>query len=164
MCMCGWVCGCVLVTQLCPTICDPMDYSPLGSSVHGISQARILELVAISFSRGFSWSRDQPTSALAGRLFSTEPPGKPSSSLWITIETPLILFICSPRDRRFFVQLHIGLPTVKHPSAESIKKMLDQPHVAKGFFQNCIWGSPLAPYSACLALGPMESLTHPCFY
>ena len=39
MCMCGWVCGCVLVAQLCPTICDPMDYNLLGSSVHGILQA-----------------------------------------------------------------------------------------------------------------------------
>ena len=38
------------VTQWCLTLCDPMDCSPPGSSVHGISQARILELVAISFS------------------------------------------------------------------------------------------------------------------
>ena len=39
----------VLVAQLCLTFCDPMDYSPPGSSVHGLSQARILEGVAISF-------------------------------------------------------------------------------------------------------------------
>ena len=41
----------VLVTQSCSTLCDPMDYSPPGSSVHGIPQARILVWVAISFSR-----------------------------------------------------------------------------------------------------------------
>ena len=41
----------VLVTQLCPTLCDPMDCSLPGVSVHGIVQARILEWVAISFSR-----------------------------------------------------------------------------------------------------------------
>ena len=41
----------VLVTQLCPTLCDPMDCSPSGSSVHEILQARILEWVAIPFSR-----------------------------------------------------------------------------------------------------------------
>ena len=41
-----------LVAQLCPTVCDPMDCSPPGSSVHGILQARILEWVAISFSSG----------------------------------------------------------------------------------------------------------------
>ena len=42
------------VPQSCPTLCDPMDCSLLGSSVHGIFQARILEWVAISFSRGSS--------------------------------------------------------------------------------------------------------------
>ena len=41
----------VLVAQLCPTLCDPMDCSPSGSSVHEILQARILEWVAIPFSR-----------------------------------------------------------------------------------------------------------------
>ena len=41
----------VLVTQLCSTLCDPMDCSLPGSSVHGILQARILEWVAIPFSR-----------------------------------------------------------------------------------------------------------------
>ena len=44
--------------QLCPTLCNPVDYSPPGSSVHGILQARILEWVAISFSRGSSWPRN----------------------------------------------------------------------------------------------------------
>ena len=42
------------VAQLCPTLCDPMDYSALGFSVHGILQARILEWVAMPFSRGSS--------------------------------------------------------------------------------------------------------------
>ena len=44
----------VLVAQSCPTLCNPMDCSPPGSSVHGILQARILEYVTISFDRGFS--------------------------------------------------------------------------------------------------------------
>ena len=44
----------VLVDQLCLTLCNPTDYSPLGSSVHGILQARMLEWVVISFSRGSS--------------------------------------------------------------------------------------------------------------
>ena len=48
----------VLVAQLCLTLCDPMDYSPSGSSVHKIFQTRILEGAAISFSRGCSWPRD----------------------------------------------------------------------------------------------------------
>ena len=48
----------VLVSQSCLTLCDPMDHSLSGSSVHGILQARILECVAIPFSRGSSWPRD----------------------------------------------------------------------------------------------------------
>ena len=64
-------------------LCDPMDRSLPGSSVHGISQARILKWVAISFSRGSSQPRDQTKSpvspSLAGRFFTTETPGKP---LW----------------------------------------------------------------------------------
>ena len=53
------LCVCMFsVTQSCLTLCDPMDYSPPGSSVHGIFQARILEWVAISFSRGSFQPRD----------------------------------------------------------------------------------------------------------
>ena len=48
-----------LVTQLCPTLCDPMDCSPPCSSVHGIFQARIVERVAISYSSGSSRSRNR---------------------------------------------------------------------------------------------------------
>ena len=48
-----------LVAQSCLTLCEPMDYSPPGSSVHVILQARILEWAVISFSRGSSQPRDQ---------------------------------------------------------------------------------------------------------
>ena len=59
------------VAQSCPTLGDPMDCSPPGSSVHGIFQARILEWVAISFSRGSSLSRDRTrVSRIAGRGFT----------------------------------------------------------------------------------------------
>ena len=62
---------CVLAAQLCPTLWDSMGYSTSSSSVYGISQARILEWVAISFSRGSSQPRD-PTqvSYIAGRFFT----------------------------------------------------------------------------------------------
>ena len=46
------------ITQACLTLCNPLDYSPPGFSVHGILQARILEWVAIPFSRGSSQPRD----------------------------------------------------------------------------------------------------------
>ena len=55
------------VAQSCLILCDPMDCSPLGSSVHGILQARIPEWVAIPFSRGSFWLRDQTQFACIGR-------------------------------------------------------------------------------------------------
>ena len=61
----------VLVAQSYLTLCSPMDRSPPGSSVHGIFQARILEWVAMSFSRESSWPRDQTqVSCVAGRFFN----------------------------------------------------------------------------------------------
>ena len=60
----------VLVTQSCLTLCDPMDCRSPGSSVQGILQARLLEWVAISFSRGSSRPRDgRRFFHTAGRLF-----------------------------------------------------------------------------------------------
>ena len=67
------------VAQSCPTLWDPVDCSLPGSSVHGILQARILEWVAISFSRGSSRPRDwTPVSHIADRCFN----------LWATREAP----------------------------------------------------------------------------
>ena len=65
---------CCSVTKLCLTLCDPMDNSPPGSSVHGIFQARVLEWFAISLFRGSSQPTDQTW--IAGGFFTTEPPGK----------------------------------------------------------------------------------------
>ena len=62
----------VLVVELCLTLCNPTDGSLLGSSVHGLLQARILEWVVIPFSRGSSQPRDQTrVSCIAGRFFTT---------------------------------------------------------------------------------------------
>ena len=60
-------------------LCNPTDYNLPVSSVHGLFQARILEWVSISFSRGSSWPRDQTCiSCIVGIFFTTEPPGKPN--------------------------------------------------------------------------------------
>ena len=70
----------VKVARLCLTLCDSRDLSPPGSSVHEILQARILEWVAISFSRGSSWPRDWTWGLLHCRqiffFLPSEPPGK----------------------------------------------------------------------------------------
>ena len=65
----------VLVTQLCPTLCNPTDCSPPGFSVNGIFQARILQWIAYSFSRDLPNPGIEPASpALTGGFFTTEPP------------------------------------------------------------------------------------------
>ena len=59
------------LAQSCPTLCNLMDCSPPGSSVHGIFQARVLEWVAIAFSRGSSQPRDPAwVSHIVGRCFA----------------------------------------------------------------------------------------------
>ena len=64
----------VKVTQWCPTLCDPMDYT-----VYGILQARILQWVAFPFSRGSSQPRDRTqVSTQQADSLPAEPPGKPS--------------------------------------------------------------------------------------
>ena len=68
----------VLVAQLCLILCDPMDHSSPGSSVHGLLQARILEWIAIPFSRGFPDPGIEPGSpALQADSLLSEPPRKP---------------------------------------------------------------------------------------
>ena len=67
---------CYLVTKSCQLFCNPMDSNPTCSSGHVVSQARILEWVAISFSKVSSRSRDWTWgSCIGGWVFTTEPPG-----------------------------------------------------------------------------------------
>ena len=88
-----WICmKCeVLVAQPSPTLCDPMDCSPPGSSLRGILQARILEWVAIVFSRQFSLPRDETqVSRIAGKiLFCLSQQGSPESATRAQI-SPLV--------------------------------------------------------------------------
>ena len=80
LCLLGPYC---VVALSCLTLCDPMDpMDPPGSSVHGILQARILESVAISFSKGSSRTRDRNfVCCIAGGFFTTDSPGMPLRSL-----------------------------------------------------------------------------------
>ena len=85
-------------TQSCLTLCDPMDCSPPGFSVHGIFQARVLDWVAVSFSRGTSWPRDRTVSlaslALAVMFFTSWGTGEaPSSGVDRTKSNVLVLFL-----------------------------------------------------------------------
>ena len=87
------VCMCVC-TQLCPTLCDPMDCNLPDSSVHGIFQARLLEWVAISSSRGFSQLRDQTHVSYIGRqiLYQLHCMGSPY--IYMTVYKYICMYIC----------------------------------------------------------------------
>ena len=82
--------------QPCPTLCDPMDCSPTGSSVHGILQARILEWAAIPFSRGSSQSRDwtQVLQNCRQILYHLSHEGSPCAS-WLPLFFNISLFGCA---------------------------------------------------------------------
>ena len=92
----GVVCS---VAQSCLTLCDPMDYSLTGSSVHGIFQARILQRVGISSSRGSLWPRDRTRVSCVflteSRFFTAEPSGVGRSPLFG------VIFMC--RSCGFFL-------------------------------------------------------------
>ena len=99
----------MLVTQLCPTLHSPIDYSPPGSFVPGILQARILEWVAIPLSRGSSWPRDwTQLSYMAGRFFTILATLRPQlhilelfSDLFMKKESEVAqscLTLCNPLD------------------------------------------------------------------
>ena len=78
------------VALSCLTLCHPMNCTPPGSSVHGILQARILEWVAIPFSRGSSWPRDWTlVSSITGRFFTVWHQGSPDR---LTVVTNIRLY------------------------------------------------------------------------
>ena len=97
---------CCSMPRSCLTLCNRMDCSLPGTSVHGIYRARILELVAISSSRGSSQPKDQTHVAyITGRLFTTDPPGKPLRNITITLNllpfsslTQSCPSLCAPMD------------------------------------------------------------------
>ena len=101
--------------QLFLTLCDHMDHSPPGSSVHGTIPARILDQVAISSSKRSSRSKEQTcwlgfpaASALTGGFFNTEAPGKPLSLMWshlfclFACDCDFILSLAQPMSSLFF--------------------------------------------------------------
>ena len=84
-----WYIVCVLVTQSCPTVSNPMDCSLPGSSVHEILQEKILEWVAISFSRGSSRPRDRTwVSCIAGRCFTVRAIREAPKEYWSGLTCP----------------------------------------------------------------------------
>ena len=103
-------CFACMSAQSCPTLCDPVDYSPPGSSVCRISQARVLEWVAISYSRGSSLGIEPVSLAflvLVGKFFTTELPGKPRVFIYVDIISSWIWleYFDSTRVLNLFLQI-----------------------------------------------------------
>ena len=133
------------VAQLCPTLCDPMDCSPPGSSIHGILHARILEWVAISFSRGSSWPRDRTqVSCIAGRRFN----------LWATREAQK-----NPKSTIFPAVLDSGSPEYLRLPGLLRSKQLHHLHTESSlgkiqFLQGSLGSKPLGMTHAEVEIKP----------
>ena len=144
----SYCCCCYLVAQVCPTLCDAMDCSPPGSSVHGVLQARVLDWVASSFSRRSSQPGLKPLSlALAGRFLSTETPGNTlcyhARSLWScsSLCDPLG---CSPPGSSVHgvfqarILEWVAMPSSRGSSCPGDRTtLLTSPALAGGFFTTC---------------------------
>ena len=92
------------VTQSCPTLCDPMDCSLPGSSIHGIFQAIVLEWIDISFSRGSSQPRDWTrVSCTVDRCFT----------VWATREVPVLSNLHTNQSDLLIIQILLNHMLVK---------------------------------------------------
>ena len=96
--------------QVCPTLCHPMDCSPQGSFVHGILQARILEWVVISSSRGSSWPRNRMF------IFFISCIGRWILHHWAIREAPLLPLTLAKRFTRIKLEAGAESCTTLHPS------------------------------------------------
>ena len=111
---------CVLVSQSCPVLCDPVNCS-LGFSVHGIFQASILEWVAIPFSRGSFWPRDWIwVSCAAGRFFifwvTREAYIYPYIYIYMCIYICIYMYVCIYIYAYTYVYIytHVYIPSYIH--------------------------------------------------
>ena len=128
------------VAQLCLTLCDPMDCSLPGSSIHGIFQGRVLEWVTVSFSRGSSWPRDRTrvsVSCIAGgflpiwatREVPPYPWGKPKTgrmcALWCSQVTSGFV------ERLLHSKIWSGLSGSQVPTCRRWADLVSLPHISQ---------------------------------
>ena len=122
---------CVLITQSRPALCNPMDCSPSGSSVHEIFQTRILEWVAISFSRGSSQPRNQNPGLLNCRQILYQLSYKGS---------PIVAFKCIMFDMIENYKCDEGISFLTH-SVDSllIRLIIQNQMLRKNILQIFLW-------------------------
>ena len=128
------VCMCAKSLLSCLTLCDPMDYNPPGSSIHGILQARMLEWAALLSSKGSSGPRDRTristSPALAGRFLTTNATWEAHVSgtcghnfdsnfflrlMWFFFKVASFLLVCKSQycSEPFSVMLEPAVPSIK---------------------------------------------------
>ena len=159
--------NCCLVAKSCPILCDPMDCSQPGSSVHGLSQARILEWVAIFFSGGSSWPRNWTGISYIGRWFFFLPLSHQGSPYILQIGPPLFSNRQQARKQSLcsFLELQrIRIPLPSQISQSERKQALNLVsviaiyRVTEGFVYLCSYISRLYEHDkAPLSISKFES-------
>ena len=121
------------VAQSCLTLCNHMDFSLPGSSIHGISQARILEWIAISFSRDLSNPGIKPNQiclvpCIAG-FFTPKPPGKPIHIIQFDSVIQLCPALWDPKDcSRPGFPVHYQLPELAQTHIQQVGDAIQPSH------------------------------------
>ena len=120
----------MLIALLCPTLCSPIHHChPLGSSVHGIFQARMLEWVALLFSRGSSQTKDRTqVSFIPGRFLIWEAPRKPLVIITFSYSYPYIGLSSTE-----LLQWHCVIPKTRLWNS--------RPSFCLGLSHGSLWGS-----------------------
>ena len=136
--------GCVLVAQSCPTLYDPMDCSPPGSSVHGISLE--MEWVAFPFSRGSSWHRDWTWASLQADSLPSEPPGKPLL-LGVYMQKKGNTNLKRYMHQIFIIALFIIAKTWKQPMCIYVCVCVYMCIYTKEYYYSVIWKTEILPFS-----------------
>ena len=127
--------------ESCLTLCNSMDCSPPGSSVHGILQARILEWVAISFSREFSWPRDRTSISCVSRLilyycvtWEGYVYSSNHSNIQLAITITFSYHLCRIRFRTLQPHVFIPMPSPVLPMSCCSSSSIDSSHKIIAFF------------------------------
>ena len=145
-----------------PTLCDPMNYSPSGFPVHGIIQAKILEWVAISYSRESSWHRDQTCVSLSLLLWQVGslpllPLGKPMpkpqcSSVQFSLVAQSCPTVCNPMIHKTpGLPVHHQLPEFTQTHVHQVSDAIQPSHPLSS-------PSPLAPIPSSIRVFSMNQL------
>ena len=140
------------VAQSCLTLCYPMDCSLPGFSIHGILQARILEWVTISFSRGSSWLRD---SRIGGRRFNLWATREARALKILVLRLFLQRFLLhhfSKLPCRFKVELDMRITTSQH--LWQVKAFIDECHSIPSPLQRGAWVPKTQPAFLPMLTGP----------